>query len=269
MRKAISIKLRFEVFKRDDFKCVYCGRSPGDSILLQVDHVLPVSKGGDNAIENLVTSCNECNLGKSAGLITSKHAKQNISRVTQGMKESLEKKKELERQLTEYYKYQKKLNSFDPTEKYINKVLRKEFGFELTITGMTPFVKLYNKLSNQDFLDSVSITKKKFLQNTGGLRDESESHFKYLCGVMNNKYKASVDPYFNQEREVKIYYLQHPKKRGGDWYLSYKVRPYIESLGIDMVKRAIDVLFEEPEDMLVPGNYFKSLMELLELWENV
>jgi hypothetical protein len=64
-RKDISKKLRFEVFKRDSFTCQYCGRKSPD-VVLHVDHITPVSKGGKNTLMNLVTSCYECNLGKGA-----------------------------------------------------------------------------------------------------------------------------------------------------------------------------------------------------------
>jgi hypothetical protein len=63
-RKAVGNKLRFEVFKRDSFKCQYCGRSAPD-VILNVDHLHPHAKGGDANILNLVTSCFECNSGKS------------------------------------------------------------------------------------------------------------------------------------------------------------------------------------------------------------
>ena len=62
-RKAISKKLRFEVFKRDAFKCQYCGRTAPD-VVLEVDHIVPVAEGGKNTMLNLVTSCRDCNRGK-------------------------------------------------------------------------------------------------------------------------------------------------------------------------------------------------------------
>lgn len=64
-RKAISKGLRFEVFKRDGFRCRYCGATPNQSTL-HVDHVIPVSGGGTNDPANLVTACSACNAGKSA-----------------------------------------------------------------------------------------------------------------------------------------------------------------------------------------------------------
>lgn len=67
-RKAISKKARFEVFKRDGFKCMYCGAHP-PSVLLHVDHIHPVAEGGTNDEDNLITACEPCNLGKGAGLL--------------------------------------------------------------------------------------------------------------------------------------------------------------------------------------------------------
>lgn len=67
-RKAISKKVRFEVFKRDSFKCQYCGKSAPD-VILHVDHIKPVSAGGNNAMTNLITSCFDCNMGKKDRLL--------------------------------------------------------------------------------------------------------------------------------------------------------------------------------------------------------
>ncbi len=64
-RKPLSKSVRFEVFKRDSFTCQYCGRTAPD-VILEVDHIVPVAKGGTDEILNLVTSCRECNRGKSA-----------------------------------------------------------------------------------------------------------------------------------------------------------------------------------------------------------
>lgn len=63
----INERLRFKVLKRDNFKCVYCGKSPANNsnVKLHVDHIVPWSKGGETVIENLQTLCSKCNLGKS------------------------------------------------------------------------------------------------------------------------------------------------------------------------------------------------------------
>lgn len=60
----LSVRLRFEVFKRDNHTCQYCGRKSPD-VVLQCDHIVPVSAGGQDDIVNLITACWECNSGKS------------------------------------------------------------------------------------------------------------------------------------------------------------------------------------------------------------
>ena len=66
---ALSKKQRFEIFERDQFTCQYCGQTP-PSVVLHVDHIYPVSQGGTDDPENLRTSCQSCNLGKSDKVIS-------------------------------------------------------------------------------------------------------------------------------------------------------------------------------------------------------
>jgi hypothetical protein len=60
----LSKRARFEVFKRDAFTCQYCGAHP-PSVVLECDHIIPVSEGGTNDMDNLVTACFPCNRGKA------------------------------------------------------------------------------------------------------------------------------------------------------------------------------------------------------------
>lgn len=62
---AISTRTRFEILKRDGFRCRYCGADPTKCVL-HVDHVLAIANGGTDDPVNLVASCRSCNLGKSA-----------------------------------------------------------------------------------------------------------------------------------------------------------------------------------------------------------
>ena len=68
-RKSIPKSVRFEVFKRDSFKCQYCGASAPD-VILEVDHIVPVAEGGENDMMNLITSCRDCNRGKGKKKLT-------------------------------------------------------------------------------------------------------------------------------------------------------------------------------------------------------
>lgn len=62
---AISKRVRFEVLKRDGFRCRYCGATP-DQAELRVDHVIPAALGGSDDPSNLATACEPCNTGKTS-----------------------------------------------------------------------------------------------------------------------------------------------------------------------------------------------------------
>ncbi len=62
-----NLRLRYQVLERDRFTCRSCGRSPAlrPGLELQVDHIIPWSRGGGTVERNLQTLCSDCNLGKS------------------------------------------------------------------------------------------------------------------------------------------------------------------------------------------------------------
>lgn len=63
MRRTFSGKLRRDIIKRDEGKCVYCGKDATG-----IDHVIPISRGGLTIPANGVCCCLPCNLTKSASL---------------------------------------------------------------------------------------------------------------------------------------------------------------------------------------------------------
>lgn len=62
---SISKRLRYEVLRRDNFTCRYCGGAAPD-VPITVDHVTPTALGGTDDPTNLVTACQDCNGGKSS-----------------------------------------------------------------------------------------------------------------------------------------------------------------------------------------------------------
>lgn len=62
-RKNIPSGIRWKVFTRDGFRCVYCGATQ-ETAKLVIDHGDPFSRGGDDSIDNYVTACRDCNAGK-------------------------------------------------------------------------------------------------------------------------------------------------------------------------------------------------------------
>ena len=63
-RRKMNSSLRYKILKRDSFRCVICGQSASDGIVLHIDHIKPIAKGGLTTPENLQTLCSECNFGK-------------------------------------------------------------------------------------------------------------------------------------------------------------------------------------------------------------
>lgn len=143
-RKPICKKMRFEVFKRDSFRCQYCGRSAPD-VILEVDHIKPVAEGGKNTLLNLVTACRDCNRGKGKRLINDN---QEIVKQKNELDDLNEKRLQMEMmvrwktELEEIFEKQIDLigrNILDDPENYILgeqsrrevKMLIKRFGFPL------------------------------------------------------------------------------------------------------------------------------------------
>ncbi len=60
-RAILSVRKRFFVLKRDRYMCRMCKAT---GVPLEVDHVVPVARGGSDALDNLQTLCVPCNRGK-------------------------------------------------------------------------------------------------------------------------------------------------------------------------------------------------------------
>lgn len=70
MKRKSLYRLRFDVLERDGFTCQYCGAKAPDA-QLEVDHIVPVVRGGTNDPDNLRTACVGCNRGKGDKLLES------------------------------------------------------------------------------------------------------------------------------------------------------------------------------------------------------
>lgn len=171
-RKSISKKLRFEIFKRDSFTCQYCGSTP-PKVALEIDHITPVSKGGNNNTENLITSCFNCNRGKS---------NIELKRIIPTMAESLKSMVAKEEQLKEFKKFTKKIKRRRNREiNRVAKIYEEEFeGWLLTSS--------FKKNSIGRFLKELPIheVEEAMEQATSIIADE-DGAIKYFCGICWNK----------------------------------------------------------------------------------
>lgn len=65
-RRLMTRALREQIMKRDHYTCQFCGKYMPDEIGLQIDHIVPVSKGGKSVPSNLRVLCSKCNASKGA-----------------------------------------------------------------------------------------------------------------------------------------------------------------------------------------------------------
>ena len=167
-RVSISKKLRHEVFKRDNFKCFYCGVKPSDrdDVVLEVDHVLPVCEGGTNDIDNLVTSCKDCNRGKGKTKLNDK----NYSSLKKAEHDAVDDKIDI---MKEFVKSRmNKSREIEPACDYIHDTMNKwkhmrEDNEERVMSDeyKNKLLVLYKKTSMEDLIEATEQCEVVFLGN--------------------------------------------------------------------------------------------------------
>jgi hypothetical protein len=172
-RKAISKRIRFEVFKRDSFTCQYCSAKP-PSVPLEVDHIVPISRGGINEIENLITACFDCNRGKSDV---------ELNDIPNSLIEKTERIKLAQFQYLEYKKILKKQEKIINEEvEQINSVYNSFFeDYVLSASFKVTVKKFINQIGFEETKESMEYACVR-------VSDSSQS-IKYFCGVCWNKIK--------------------------------------------------------------------------------
>jgi len=196
-RKPIEKRIRFEVFKRDMFTCQYCGRKVPD-VVLQCDHIKPLAKGGKNEITNLITSCFDCNSGKS-----DKQLSDNSSVVKQ--QKQLELIQEKKEQLEMIFKWKESLDKIDKFtfERIAKQIELRMKPNTLDEKGKQGIRSLIKKYSVEKILHAIEIAAEKYLQynKNGGVTQESaENYIKKISGIL---YTESLGPV-----QQKIVYLK-------------------------------------------------------------
>ena len=176
-RKSIGNSKRFEIFKRDQFICQYCGNHP-PKIILEIDHIIPVSKGGDNEEDNLITSCFECNRGKAA---------RDLSIIPKSLSEKAKEIAEKEKQLLAYQQIIQDQKDRIETEvweilEYLGLVGSDGSAYKSQIISITMFIK---RLGFHEVLDAAEIC--------FSSRVYDDNKFKYFCGICWRKIKRGEE----------------------------------------------------------------------------
>lgn len=196
-RISLSKRLRMEVFKRDSFTCQYCGRKAPD-IILHVDHIEPVSAGGTNDIINLITSCQECNLGKSNIPLSDNSA-------LEKQRKQLEELNERREQIEMLFEWKKSLDNLDGYAlqllvDYVEKIIS---PYTLNESGKAKLLGLSKKYETSEVFAAIDISKNTYLKygKNDKLKHESVENFiNKIPGIIINNRRTPV--------ESKLHYIK-------------------------------------------------------------
>ena len=175
--------LRFNIFKRDEFVCQYCGKRPPE-IILEVDHIIPRIKGGTDTIENLITACKECNSGKG---------KHNLKEVPKSAKISSKELEEKSKQLNALYEYQQEVAMFfesniEELNGYWEKLWDNKYSLNTRGKGT---IKMFLKDFTPEEIKEAMLIATKI--------NEVGRAYRYMCGILHTKRRQRQEGYGKKE----------------------------------------------------------------------
>lgn len=179
-RKQISKSTRFEVFKRDKFTCQYCGASAPE-VILEVDHIKPVSKGGTDDLMNLVTACRNCNRGKTNRELSDDTA-------VERQKQQLDALQERREQLDMMLKWREELAAeIEHEVDSIDANVFGPYGKSITNKGRQDIKKLIRRFGFNEVYDAAELAVDHYYTGTDQSMDWA---FTKIGGICYNKRKA-------------------------------------------------------------------------------
>lgn len=178
-RKTFTKSLRFEIFKRDSFTCQYCGQKSPD-VLLEIDHIEPVSKGGTNDILNLLTSCKACNSGKSDRRLSD-------ASVVEKQRRQLEELQDRKEQIEMMFQWQKGLLDLDDSvtdqlASYWSEIVP---GYSLNENGIKALKKFRKNFEISEIMAAMKVAAESYLTFNEGCPEQGsvELAWKKIGGI--------------------------------------------------------------------------------------
>lgn len=196
---SISKRKRFEVFKRDNFTCQYCGNKAPD-VLLHADHIQPQSKGGKDTLLNLTTACEACNSGKSDKALSDDSA------VTK-QRTQLDQLQERQEQIAMMVQWQRGLSDLDMSgADQAVEFWSEQSGYNLNETGRKTIKRLLRKFGLQRLLEAMRISAESYIDydDDGEATQASvEIAVKKLGGICAIREAEKEKPYLRD-----VYYIK-------------------------------------------------------------
>lgn len=251
-RKPIPKSIRFEVFKRDSFKCQYCGAVAPD-VLLQVDHIRPVADGGTNDITNLITSCEPCNNGKRDRVLSENTAvskSRNQLELLQERREQLELMMEWQRGLADL-----KDEVAEKVSEFWNDVTWSQS--QLTPTGLAELHRLISKFSAEEVIRAIVVAKEAYFEFEDMPFPTHQSAclaWSKIGGICRVERLSKEKPYIKD-----LYYLRGIlRRRLPNYYDNVKALKYLENTF------SWGVSIEELGEIVRTARNWSNFVELLE-----
>jgi hypothetical protein len=235
-RKAISKKIRFEIFKRDSFKCQYCGASAPETVL-HIDHIKPVSKGGTNTITNLVTACAACNSGKS-------NTELSDDSTVKKQKRQLDELQERKEQLELMMKWEQELLCLE-TEK-INAISAywesQAKGYSLNERGLESLRKLVAKYPYDEIIKAIKIASQQYFKLDKNGEDYAHESINYAWNKIPGIIKINLSGGYDEDF-AKMHYIKG--------ILRNRLHYCDERLCVELMKKAkkLDVSLDSVQEL--------------------
>lgn len=261
-RKALSKRIRFEVFKRDSFTCQYCGRKAPE-VVLQVDHIEPRAEGGEDSILNLVTSCADCNSGKGATTLDDSAA---LARQHRQLAELQERREQLEMMVG----WQRSLMDMDATARSEAERMWKDLtGWSLSDHGSQDIRVLVRKYGLDEAMTAMRIAADQYLKrDDGGVTEVSvEYAFRKLGGICYNRRRAKEDPAADEADRIMWSFVRKFRSQCSHYPANWRLCKWWKAL-VDVRPDAdpADVVEEILENYAngAGGAYFDGALEILD-----
>lgn len=193
--RKVTKSTRFEVLKRDSFKCQYCGATAPETVL-HVDHIEPVSRGGSNDLTNLITSCSGCNLGKSDKPLSENAAVQK----SRAQLDELQARREQLEMMMEWRKGLRQLQDdhVDGLAKYWGDYVK---GWHVNESGRAALAKLAKTYSSDEICIAIDEAARAYLkhdENGKLVEDSVQLSFSKIGGICRTNRMAEKEPDIKQ-----------------------------------------------------------------------
>jgi 5-methylcytosine-specific restriction endonuclease McrA len=182
-------------------------------VLLVIDHIEPVAKGGTNDILNLIAACKDCNSGKSDRVLTD-------TSILDKQRQQLEDLQERKEQIEMMFQWQKGLLGLD--DQVIDQLAKywseKVEGYSLNENGINGLKRLKRKFEIDEIMSAINIAVEKYIEYKDGnpTQESVDLAWKKVGGICTFKRLEKEDPdgsrlyYIRGILRNRLRYLNYP-----------------------------------------------------------